>query len=374
MKQTIHTSCILIFCGIGLSCNLEKIELGDVPTATFERHFGGSDGDNSFAAVELSDGNFILACYGGNELIKINGKTGDNIRSYKGASGSSVFWIDDLIKINNDKILVCGFRSEGQNWKGMVARFDSLLILEKEVNSGSANIFPNFDWFRQILQASDGSFRVLGINNNVPFIGSMLTDFSNMPSSLAFSNYYLHGNGFRQTKEGSFIFTTGKQSVNTKYLIKTKKSAFFEVDWAIPFDFGLSDVIETEDSQYILAGYSNDMRPQFAVVSSSQSILFNAPFGTRDGLFRHVIEVNDGYLFVGNVSPGKNGGVDGYLVKFNKNFQFLWEKEYGGTLDDYFYDIISTKDGGILCVGSTKSFGNGDNDVYVVKTDKDGNL
>lgn len=54
MKQTIHTSCILIFCGIGLSCNLEKIELGDVPTATFERHFGGA-----MATIPLPPLNFL---------------------------------------------------------------------------------------------------------------------------------------------------------------------------------------------------------------------------------------------------------------------------------------------------------------------------
>ncbi|MCK6692356.1 MAG: hypothetical protein L6Q97_09655 [Thermoanaerobaculia bacterium] len=322
MKKTTFAHLVLIIYGIVLSCNLEKIELGDVPTATFERHFGGSDGDNAFAAVELSDGNFILAGYGANELIKINGKTGDNIRSYKGASGSSVFWLDDLVKINNDKILVCGFRFENQVWKGMVARFDSSLTREEEVNSGATTTFPNFDWFRQILQASDGSYRLLGINNNIPFIGSMLTDFSSTPGSFAFSDYYLHGNGFRQTKEGSFIFTTGKQSINTKYLIKTKKNVFFEVDWSMPFDFVLGDVIQTEDGHFILAGLSNDMKPQFAVVSPSQSVLYNAPFGTREGSFRHVIEVDDGYLFVGNISPGENGGHDDndvYIVKTDKD-------------------------------------------------------
>ena len=374
MKNNASTPLLLILLGIMLSCNLEKIELGDVPTATFERHYGGSNPDNASAAIELSDGSFVLAGYGNSHLIKIHGQTGDSLRSFLGASGSSTFWIDDLMKINNDKIVVCGFRTENLIWKGMVARFDAALTHEEEVNSGATNDFPKFDWYRQILQASDGGYRVLGVNNNVPFIGSMLSDFSFPPNSFAFSDYHLTTDGFMQTKEGSFIYTTGKQAVNTRYFIKTKKNAYFEIDWSIAFDFYLSDVIEAADGNFILPGLSFDMRPQFAVVSPNQSVLFNAPFGTKEGSFRQVIEVSDGYLFVGNISSGKNGGVDGYIAKFNKNFQFLWEQEYGGALDDYFYDIISTKDGGILCVGSTKSFGSGDDDVYVVKTDKDGKL
>ena len=61
------------------------------------------------------------------------------------------------------------------------------------------------------------------------------------------------------------------------------------------------------------------------------------------------------------------------LVFINSTFsQVTFQKTYGGTQDDYFYSVQQTTDGGYIMVGSTNSFGAGDYDVYLVKTDLNG--
>jgi hypothetical protein len=57
----------------------------------------------------------------------------------------------------------------------------------------------------------------------------------------------------------------------------------------------------------------------------------------------------------------------------NSAGETLWTKTYGGSVNDQASTIISTEDQGYLIVGGTESFGAGMNDVYIVKTDGQGN-
>ena len=51
-----------------------------------------------------------------------------------------------------------------------------------------------------------------------------------------------------------------------------------------------------------------------------------------------------------------------------------WNKTYGGAGNDFFDCIIQTSDGGYALAGNTDSFGAGDDDFWLVKTDADGNM
>jgi hypothetical protein len=52
----------------------------------------------------------------------------------------------------------------------------------------------------------------------------------------------------------------------------------------------------------------------------------------------------------------------------------LWEKTYGGSLDDEAKGIVLSSDGGYILAGYTKSFGAGASDMYLVRTDSNGTM
>ena len=52
--------------------------------------------------------------------------------------------------------------------------------------------------------------------------------------------------------------------------------------------------------------------------------------------------------------------------------ELLWSRTFGGRHDDYCYSIIQTADGGYVLAGCTESFGAGGRDMWLVRTDDEG--
>jgi hypothetical protein len=51
-----------------------------------------------------------------------------------------------------------------------------------------------------------------------------------------------------------------------------------------------------------------------------------------------------------------------------------WEHDYGGANIEYGNSVVKTNDGGYIVFGSTQSFGAGDRDYFLVKTDRSGSI
>lgn len=81
-----------------------------------------------------------------------------------------------------------------------------------------------------------------------------------------------------------------------------------------------------------------------------------------------------GYAVLGNVFLNGNGGYNFYLLRLNSVGDTVWSRNYGGDSTDYGYDIKRLSDGGYIMVGSTRSFGNGNKDLYAVRTDSLGGV
>jgi hypothetical protein len=87
-----------------------------------------------------------------------------------------------------------------------------------------------------------------------------------------------------------------------------------------------------------------------------------------------VIQTSDlGFAMVGQKSVVPGEDADMYLVRTDSAGNLLWEQQYGGSNFDAGSSLVQTPDSGFLLLGWTRSFGAGQRDFYLVKTDSLGN-
>jgi len=85
-----------------------------------------------------------------------------------------------------------------------------------------------------------------------------------------------------------------------------------------------------------------------------------------------MVTPDGGYVVAGFTHSIGAGGNDYYLLRIGAAGNLVWDKTYGGSKDEQAYAVAVTPDGGYAIVGFTNSFGAGIEDVYLVRTDANG--
>ena len=111
------------------------------------------------------------------------------------------------------------------------------------------------------------------------------------------------------------------------------------------------------------------------ILQGQPDIFWTRTFGGSNSDYgRSVQQVsNGGYILTGSTSSFGNGSIDIWLIKTDSNGNEEWNRILGGNDDDYGSSIQQTTDGGYIITGWTNSFGNGNYDVWLIKTDSQGN-
>ena len=95
--------------------------------------------------------------------------------------------------------------------------------------------------------------------------------------------------------------------------------------------------------------------------------------GERGVLGRSVQQTLDGgYILAGSKDSIYNNDRDVWLIKTYENGDTIWTKTFGGSAWDEGYSVQQTTDGGYIVCGTTGSFGAGRTDVWLIKTDENG--
>jgi hypothetical protein len=113
-----------------------------------------------------------------------------------------------------------------------------------------------------------------------------------------------------------------------------------------------------------------------ATVSQAQISFEKTYGGTSDDRGRSVQQTvpDGGYIITGWTWSFGAGDRDVYLIKTDSLGDTLWTRTYGGTSDDRGSSVRQTiPDGGYIIVGETHSFDIRFGDLYLIKTDPSGN-
>jgi len=251
---------------------------------------------------------------------------------------------------------------------------------------------PNADIAYSVQQTNDGGYVIVGQTYSYGAGGSdvwlIKTDAS---GNVIWTKTYggsnnEHGVSVKQTTDGGYIIS-GTDAYDFSpyddvYIIKTNSlgDTLWTKTWNRPDannDDRGGEIQLTDDGGYIMVGHSynnngNGIKVTLLKLNSSGVIeWWKAHRIEHEQRGSSVLQTDDGgYIFsayTGQANP------DFWLVKTDSAGDTLWSKRFGGPNDEYPGQMWQTADSGYVIVGYTASFGSGGNDVWLVKTDMNGN-
>jgi hypothetical protein len=375
----------------------------------WEKTFGGSNYDEGHYVQQTKDGGYIIIgkteSFGngdrdvlllktdenGDSLwIKTFGGKGEDVGVYgQQTSDGGYIIVGSTESFGNGKDDNTLF--ETQNNTHFYKTFERMdLYVIKTDENGDSLWTKTFggkgrDDGREIQQTSDGGYIIVGDTKNDGNWNVYLNKINENGDLLWTKTFEGSGNSVKQTTDGGYIITNGTFSLRTESSLSLKKTdengnLLWNKSYGTNFSGG-GEIQQTSDGGYIIVG-NIDKGTNWDIylikTNSKGDSLWTKTFGGKNyESGSSVQQTSDGgYILTGGSSSfgNKDSSGDMYLVKTDENGDSLWIKTFGGKNYDIGFSIQQTKDGGYIITGITESFGNGKWDVYLIKTDKDGNV
>ena len=139
-------------------------------------------------------------------------------------------------------------------------------------------------------------------------------------------------------------------------------------------------VLETPDGGFIVVGDTgtksdSDRDILLTKFDKNGAYIWDKTFHKNQDNIGYSVDItsDNGFIITGYTGLNNNrDSRDLWLIKTNEKGEKEWDKTYGGGKHDEGRSIIETSDNGFLIVGDTNSFGAGNYDLWIVKTDENG--
>lgn len=271
------------------------------------------------------------------------------------------------------------------------------ILLVKTDSNGIAEWTKNYggsdsEYGYSVQETSDGGYIVAGyvyyFSSNIGDVYLLKTDSNgdHMWTVTHGGAQLDEGYSLQQTTDGGYIITGFTDSFSTGrdvYLIKTDSTGKFT--WEQNFGGAGTNigncVKQTIDGGYIIAGYTDIYGAGGSDVWLIKTDIngtkqWDKTFGGTLGDWANSVELTSdgGYIITGATISYGAGAQDVWIIKTDSNGNKEWDKTFGGVHSDRGEEVKITSDGGYIVAGLTGSFGVGQGDVYLIKTDENGDL
>ena len=313
------------------------------PAQLWARTFGGPFFDTTKVVKQSRDGGFIVggatvSFSGGSSnlwLIKLD-ESGNQVwdQIYGGASDDDVLSIQEI----DDGYIIAGLT---ESYGGGGEDFWLIRTTETGAEMWSRTYGgPDHDRAQSVQQTPDGGFVISG---------------------------------------GTMSFESGLQDV---WLVRTDGNGH-EI-WSRTYGGSWDDkaytVLLADDGGYVLCGYRGVADGNFDVwlvkVDQFGDIIWDRTFGGPgwDNSYSCLRARDGGFFLAGYNFSADNSDQDAWIIKTDERGDLQWERVFRGPGTDNIYSARETRDGGFVLAGLSNAHGDGDFDVWLGRTDAGGNI
>ena len=292
----------------------------DITNKSIIKSFGGSLTEDFRSVIETKDNGFIAVGYSESTDIGFENKG------------------------NGDAIIVKYSKNGVQEW----------------VNGFGGS---KWDSFNSVVETQDGGFIAVG--------ESVSTDAGfNNNSRAGYPDAIL----VKYDKDGNQEWIKSFGGANADYfncIIETSNEKFIAIGESYSTDAGFQN--KGYYDSFIIQYDKDGNQEWITSFGGSNWDCFNSLIRTQDGGF-----VIAGFSHSTDAGFENRGGCDIVIVKYDRNGNQEWIKNFGGSNDEYVKAIIETRDKGFIIVGYSLSIdagftNNGLDDAIIIKCDRNGN-
>ncbi len=366
------------------------------PTPTWTKTFGGTGADVGYSVSPTSDGGYIIT-----GSTKSFGAGQDDVYLIKTDAQGNTIWTKTFGGTDEDRgRCVSAISDEGYIVAGWTYSFGAgnrdvyLIRTDAQGNAVWTKTFGGIGgeegW--AVSLTSDGGYIVTGIihsfdgDRDVYLLKTDAQGNAIWTKTFGGTNWD-EGWAVLPTSDGEYIvagrtlsFGAGNYDV---YLIKTDAQG--NAVWTKTFGGADLDaawsVLPSDDGGYIITGLTKSFgageEDVYLIKTDAQgNAVWTKTFGGAywDQGYSLLSTSEGGYIVAGRTLSFGAGNYDVYLIKTDAQGNAVWTKTFGGDDKDVGFSVSSTRDGGYIITGLTKSFGAGEEDVYLIKTDVEGNV
>jgi hypothetical protein len=360
------------------------------PVEEWSKTLGGTNDDGATYVQQTSDGGYILVgdtfSYGAGDfdvwLIKTDANGNQQwSKTFGGTDFESAWFVQQTS--DGGYMIAGGTYSYG-------AGNDDVWLIKTDANGNQqwSNTFgsTNYDWAYFGQQTSDGGYILAGCTNSYgagnddAWLIKTDTNGNQQWSKTFGGTDYDCANSVQQTSDGGYMIAGGTNSYGAGnddvWLIKTdtngnqqwsKTFGGTDYDWA-------SSVQQTSDGGYILAGCTNSYGAGnddawLIKTDTNGNQQWSKTFGSTDYDWANSVQQTSdgGYMIAGGTNSYGAGNDDVWLIKTDTNGNLQWSKTFGGAYDDWAWSVQQISDGGYILAGVTYSYGAGNADAWLIK-------